>query len=316
MSTARVVTGMLFLSVMGAACGQDYPTKPIRIVTTAAGGGGDFTTRQIAQGISGPLGQPVVVDNRANGFLAAEIVYKAPADGYTLTVQGSTFWILPLLRKLPYDVMADFAPISLIEQSVNIVAVNPSVPAKSVKELIDLAKAKPGALNYGASSVGSTSHLAGELFKSLAGVNITMVPYKGAAPALAALISGELQLFISDVGLLMPHAKSGKLRALAITSAEPSMLAPGLPTVAASGVPGYEALLVTGIYAPAKTPAAVINRLHQEIVRVLNRPDVKERFLNAGVETVGTSPQQFAAIIKSDSARMGKVITNAGIKLE
>jgi len=301
---------------MGSACGQDYPNKAIHIFTTAAGGGGDFTARQVAQGISGPLGQPVVVENRPSTFVAAESVYKAPPDGYTLIVVGSTFWVLPLLQKLPYDVARDFSPISQIEQSINIVAVHPSVPAKSIKELIELAKSKPGVLNYGAAAIGSTSHLAMELFKSMAGVNITNVPYKGSAPAVTGTIAGEVQIYISDVGTLMPHVKSGKLRALAVTSAQPSATAPGLPTVAATGLPGYEVVNMTGIFAPVKTPEAIINRLHQEIVRTLSRPEVKERFFNAGVDTVGSSPQQFAATIKSDTAKMSKVIKEAGIKVE
>ena len=179
-----------------------------------------------------------------------------------------------------------------------------------------MAKARPGELNYASGATGGSTHLAAELFKSMAGVNIVHVPYKGSAPAITALISGEVQLTITDVGLVAPHVKSGKLRALAVTSAEPSALVPGLPTVAASGLPGYEAVGMTGILAPAKTPAAIINRLNQEIVRVLNMPEVKEQFFNAGVEVVGSSPEQFAATIKSEIAKLGKVIKDAGIKVD
>jgi tripartite-type tricarboxylate transporter receptor subunit TctC len=191
---AAVVTISLLVSVGFSylASAQDFPAnRPIRIATSAAGGGGDFTARQVAQGEAGPLGQPVVVDNRASGFMAAEIAALAPADGHTLTVQGSTFWILPLLKKMPYDVIRDFAPITILEQTTNVVSVDPAVPVKSIRELIELAKAKPGALNYGASALGSTSHLAGELFKSMAGVNIVMVPYKGAAPRLPYWSGGK-----------------------------------------------------------------------------------------------------------------------------
>ena len=321
MSLLRVA--ILRISLPVAACisclasGQDFPAnRPIRIATSAAGGGGDFTARQVAQGISGPLGQAVVVDNRASGFLAAEIVALAPPDGHTLTVQGSTFWILPLLKKMPYDVIRDFAPITMLEQTTNVVAVHPSVPAKSIRELIDLAKAKPGALNYGASALGSTAHLAGELFKSMAGVNIIMVPYKGAAPAVTALVAGEIQLYIGDVGYMSPHAKAGKVRTLAVTSAQPSSLAPGLPTVSEAGVPGYVALVMSGIWAPTRTPQAIINRLNQEIVRVLKRPEVKEKYFAAGYETVGNTPEQFAAIIKADASNMAKVIKDAAIRLD
>ena len=309
----------LGLMVLGAGVvsGQDYPNKPIRIVTAAAGGGSDFMARQVAQGISGPLGQPVIGENRGGGIIPVDYVSKAPPDGYTLLVQGAVAWVAPLLlRKAPYDMVRDFSPLSLLVKEVYLVAVHPSLPVKSVRELIALAKTRPGELNYSSSIAGGSGHLAGELFRSMAGVNIVHVPYKGTAASITALISGEVQLTITDAGLMTPHVKSGKLRALAVTSAEPSALVPGLPTAAASGLPGYEAVGRTGIWAPAKTPAAIIERLNQEIVRVLNLPDVKERFFNAGVEPVGSSPEQFAAIVKADIAKLGKLIKDAGIKVE
>jgi len=298
----------------GAVSGQDYPNKPIRILTSAAGGGSDFTARQIAQGISGPLGQPVIVDNRGGGIIAAEVVSKAPPDGYALTVQGAALWIVPFLQKAPYEV-GDFSPIVQTERIVFIVAVHPSMPVKSVKELIALAKARAGELNYASVSIGGSTHLAVELFKSMAGINIVHIPYKGAATAVPALLSGDVQLMIFDTGVLGPHVKLGKLRGLAVTSGQPSALFPALPTVTASGLPGYETVGMTGLFAPVKTPAAIIDRLNQEIVRALNRPEVKERFLSAGLEIVGNSPEQFAATMKSDMAKMGKVIKDSGIKV-
>jgi len=307
--------GLLVL-VIDVAYGQNYPAKPIRIVTGAAGGGGDFASRLVVQAISGPLGQPVIVDNRSGSLLAAEAVSKAPPDGYTLTVQGAVLWILPLLYKAPYDAVRDFAPISLMLREVSVLAVHPSLPAKSVKELIALAKAKPGELSYSSSQVGGQSHLAMELFKSMAGADIVHIPYKGAGAATIGLLSGQVQLMINSAPPMMPHVKAGKLRALAVTSAEPSLLVPGLPTVAATGLPGYESVSMTCILAPAKTPAAVINRLNQEIVRALNQPDIKSRFLSAGAETVGSSPEELAATIKADQARMDKIIKDAGIKGE
>ena len=316
---ARFAISMLSATAMmagsGVACGQSFPNKPLRIVTSAAGGGSDFDARIIAQGIAGPLGQPVIVDNRAIGAVAAEIVSKSPPDGHSLLVNGAAMWLLPLLRKAPYEV-ADFAPITLIEWSVNIVAVHPSVPAKSIRELIELAKSKPGGLNYASTATAGRQHLAGELFKSMAGVNIVHVPYKGNALAVTALIAGEVQLFISDIGLLMPQAKSGKVRALAVTSAKPTVLAPGLPSVAESGLPGYEATGATGIWARANTPRASVNRLNQEIVQLLNRPEIKQRFLDAGLEVVANSPEQFSAFIKTDTVNMAKVIKDAGIKVD
>ena len=305
------------LTVLGASVvlAQDYPSKPIRIITSGVGGGSDFDSRQIAQGISCPLGQPVVVENRT-AILAAELVSKAPPDGYTLTVSGGAVWNSTLFRKMNYDVINDFAPVTLIERTVNIVAVHPSLPVKTIKELIALAKARPAELNYGSTGAGSGQHMGTELFKSLAGVNIVHVPYKSSGQAVPALISGEVQVLIYDSGVLAPHAKSGKLRALAVTSAQPSALTPGLPTVAASGLPGYETESISGLFAPAKTPAAIVSRLNQEIVRFLNLPEVKERFLNAQVEIVASAPEQFAAAVKSELAKWVKVIKDAGIKVE
>lgn len=304
------------LVVAGSVFGQDYPTRPIRIVTTAAGGGGDFATRIVGEGIAGPLGQPVIVDNRT-GVVPGEIVAKAAPDGYTLAVVGGAFWIAPLLRKTPYDTEKDFSYISILVAEVSVLVVNASLPVKSVKDLIVLAKAKPGALNYASSSgAGGTGHLAGELFKSMAGVNMVWVPYKAATEAYTALLNGEAQVMITDVGGVAPLVKAGKLRALGVTSLQPSALAPGLPTVTASGLPGYEVVNRTSIVGPAKTPAAIIGRLNREIVRVINQQDIKTRFLNSQTETVGSTPDEMATIIKAYIETWGKVIKDAGIKAE
>ena len=310
----RIVSVGITVLGAGVACGQDYPNKPIHIVTGGAGGGSDVVSRQIAQGISGPLGQPVIVDNRV-AILARNTVLKAPPDGYTLLVQGSILWVAPLLEKAPaYDAVNDFSPVALISREVFVLAVHPSLPVKSVKELLALAKARPGELNYAITSFGGPPHIAAELFKSMAGVNIVNVPYKSTPLAITAMISGEVQVSTFDAGLVAPHLKLGRLRGLAVTSAEPSALIPGLPTMAASGLPGFESVTWTGILAPAKTPATIINRLNQEIVRVLNQSDVKERFLNAGSEIFASSPEQFAATIKSETAKVGKIIKDAGIR--
>ena len=312
-AAALAAIGIMSVSASPAWC-QDYPSKTVRLVASAPGGGGDFTARLIAGGISGPLGQPVIVDNRGGGFIPADVVAKSPPDGYTALIQGGSAWINPLLQKAPYDAERDFAPIVLISRDVNILAVHPSMPVKSVKELIALAKARPGHLNYASGSSGSTTHLAFELFKSMVGVNIVRVAYAGNAPAVTALVSGETQVIIMDAGLLLPHAKSGRLRALGVTSLEPSTLAPGLPTVAESGVPGFESIGVTGMLAPAKTPAAIVTRLNQEVMRYITRPEVKERFFNAGAEVLGSTPEQFSAMVKSDIAKWSKTIKDAGIK--
>jgi tripartite-type tricarboxylate transporter receptor subunit TctC len=305
------------LLALGVACAQSYPLKPLRIVTAEAGGGNDFAARTIGQSIAGQLGQPWVVDNRggAGGAIAAEIVARAPPDGYTLLVYASNVWLIPLLRKnVPYDVIRDFAPITWAARSPNTVVVHPSLPVKSVQDLIALARAKPGQLSYGSGGTGSSTQLAVELFKSMAKVDILRIPYKGNAPALNDLVGGQVQLMFATAGSVSPHIKSGRLRAIAVTSAEPSILAPGLPTVAASGLPGYESISIYGVFAPARTPAPIISQLNRAIVAVLNMPEVRERFFNVGVETVGSTPEQYAATIKADIARMSKVIRDARIQ--
>ena len=299
----------------GYAGAQDYPNRPIRIITAAVGGGIDFTARLVAHGLTASLGQQVIVDNRGGTNVAPQTVAKAVPDGYTILIHNNTVWIAPLLDKVPYDHEQELAPISLTSRSPNILAVHPSLPVNSVKELIALAKAKPGEINYGSGPVGASNHLAAELFKALAGVNLVRIGYKGGGPALNDLVSGHVPVMFATTGSVTAHVRSGRLKGLAVTSAQPSALAPGLPTVAASGVPGYVSEAIYGMFAPAKTPAAIISRLHQDTVRVLGLPETKERFFNSGVETVGSSPQEFAAIIKSETVRLDKVIRSAGIRV-
>ena len=322
MKFSRFIAILLALGVVlgaGAAYGQNYPRKPIRLVTAEPGGGNDFSARLIVQGLGGSLGQPMIVDNRggAGGIIAADIVAEAQPDGYTLLLYANNIWIIPLLvSDAPFDVIRDFAPITWVAKSPNIVVVHPALPVKSVEDLIALARARPGELNYGSGGSGSSTHLAAEMFKSMARVNIVRVPFKGNSPALNAMFAGEIQLMIVTAGTVAPHLKSGRLRALAVTSAQPSPLAPGLPTMAASGLPGYESIQIYGVFAPRKTDGAIVKRLNEEIVRVLGRTDVKEKFLASGVEPVGSTPQLLAATIKSEIARMGKVIKDAAIRAE
>jgi tripartite-type tricarboxylate transporter receptor subunit TctC len=317
MLTTRLVTAVVAAAALlwaFAAPAQDFPNRPIRIVTAPAGGNSDFIARQIASGISGPLGQPVIVDNRAGGIVPVEVVMKSRPDGYTLLLDGASFWVGPLLESLPYDVEKDFSPVSSVTAAIFVVVVHPSLPVKSVGELIALAKAKPGALNYGSGAAGSTNHLAPELFRSMAGVNIVRIPYKGAAPAVIGLLSNEVQMMVIDYGVLAPHLKAGKLRGLAVTSAQPTPLAPDLPTVTASGLPGYEVVALNAILAPGRPPAAVINRLSQEITRAFDRAEVKQTFLNRGTVAGGSTPEQLTAAIRADVAKWGKLIKEAGIK--
>ena len=278
MQMQRFVLGLIFGSLLlgtGNAFSQSYPLKTVRIVTSAVGGANDLIARLIAQGIADPLGQPVIIDNR--GVISIELVSKAPPDGYTLLLFGPPMWVAPLLQNTPYDPVRDFAPITLLVRNPNILVVHPSVPVKSVKELIVLAKARPGELNYSSASTGGPTHLAGELFKAMAGVNIVHVPYKGGGPALNDLIGGHVQLTF-DGSNLVPHIKSGKLKPLAVTTLTPSALFPELPTVAGSGLPGYEAVALHGVFAPAKTPDTVINRLNQEMVRFISPRNSSSRW--------------------------------------
>ena len=303
-------------SASGAA-GQNYPSRPLRIVTSGIGSGADFVARMLAQGLTGSLGEQAVVDNRATGVAPGELVARAAPDGYTLLFYGTTVWLLPFMRdNVPYDPVKDFAPISMTNRSPNVLVVHPSLPLKSVGDLIALAKSQPGALNYATTGSGNATHLAGELFKAMAGVNIVRINYKATGPALNDLIGGQLQLMFATAASVTQHTQSGRLRALASTSAQPSSLLPGLPTVASAGLPGYELVAINGMFAPARTPAAIVNRLNSEIVQFLAKPDVKERFLKAGVETVGSSPREFAATIKSEMARLGKLIRDVGIRDE
>ena len=311
-SPALVIAAISF----GGDCvfAQDFPSRPIRIVTAAVGGGSDVVARLIAQGISPSLKQPVIVDNRGNGVIPGDAVSKAPADGYTLLLQSGTLWLTPLMQTTPYDAVRDFAPITLAVSAPNVLVVHPSLPVKSVRDLVALAQARPGVLNYSSGSNGSSNHLAGELFKSMAGVNIVRVAYNNSTVQMADLIGGQVQLAFGTGGTVAPHVKSGRLRALAVTSPEPSALFPGLPTVTASGVPGFEAATLTCLWAPAKTAAPVILRLNQEIVRFLSLAETRERLLSAGLEPVASTPDQLAARRNSEMARMGKVIKDASIR--
>ena len=298
---------------VGLAAAQRYPVKPVRILTVVPGGTPDLISRLISQGITSSLGQPVVVDNRA-GIVGIEIAAKAPADGYTLAVNGQNLWILPFLQSnLPYDPVRDFAPVSLVTRAPNVLVVHPSVPARSVEELIALAKSKPGELNYGTGGVGSSNHLSAELFKAMSGVNLVLINYKGTGPSITGLLGGEVQVMFAGLGPAAPHIKSGKLRALAVTTAQPSALTPGLPPVA-TFLPGYESVVLTGMFAPVKTPPAIIDRLNQEIVQLLALPEVRERLANLGIEPVGSSPAEFATKIKSEMSSMGKLIKDADLR--
>ena len=320
MRNLRFPVRMFLIGVMllgaGAVSGQDYPNKPIRIITSGIGSGTDFVARLIAQGINSPLGQPLIVDNRA-GVVPSQTVANASPDGYTLFVQGVTHWMAPLLLNTPYDPVKDFSPITIFDRSPSVIIMHPSVAVNSVKELIALAKSKPGQLNFGSNGgPGNIAQLSGELFSAMASVKMVHVNYKVAASLISDMIAGRVHMRFGSGSSLMPLVAEGKLRALAVASAQPSPLYPSLPTVAASGLPGYEAVSVTSAFAPANTPAPIIRRLNQEIVRVAKTEDVKTKLFNTGAEAVGSSPAELAALMKSDMVKFGKVIKDAGIKVD
>jgi tripartite-type tricarboxylate transporter receptor subunit TctC len=296
-----------FAFFAGATQAQEtYPSKVIRIVAPATGGGSDVVGRMLAPGLTAQLGQQVIIDNR--GAIASEIVAKSPPDGYTLLVNGSPMWLLPVVRPgSAWDATRDFVPITIAVSSPSMLVVHPSVPVKNVRELIALARKNPGKLNYAAGTLGAAPHLAGELFKSMTGVNVVRVPYKGSGPGLLGVMTGEVEFMFPGAASAWNYVKQGKLKGLAVCSAQPSVLFPGVPTVAESGVPGYESVSPQALVAPAKTPAAIVNRLYQEVVRVLNSPEVKERLHNGGMEVVGNTPEQFAQAMKTDIARVRKL---------
>jgi tripartite-type tricarboxylate transporter receptor subunit TctC len=312
-SLVALVAAVLLGGVAGASA-QDFPVRPVRILTTEPGAASDVAARLIAQGLTGRMGQQVIVENRG-GVIAIETLIKASPDGYTLLYYGSGLWLAPLMQRTLYNPLTDLAPVTIATNAPAVLVVHPAVAAKSVKELIALAKARPGELNYGSGGPGSTPHLAAELFKSMAGVNIVRVAFKGTGPAVTSVIGGEIQVIFATTATVGPHVKSGKLRALGVTSARPSALVPDLPTVA-SVLPGYELIQIQGIFAPAKTPATLVKRFYQEIAGVLAQADVKERFATLGTEAVGSTPEALSQAMRSEMARLGKVIKDAGIRLD
>ena len=303
----------LSIGMAAAAVTQDYPQRPIRLVTAGVGGGNDVVTRLLAQGLAERLGQAMVVDNRASSILPAEIVAKAPPDGYTLLSYGNSIWVGQLVRgKMTADPLRDFTPISLVGTGPSVLVVNPSVPAKSVQELIALAKAKPGTLNYSSGATGASSHLSMELFKIMTGVDVVRIPYQSGSTEITDLLSGQVQLTFGSPSIL-PYVKSGRMRALAVTSAQPSALYPGVPTVASSGLPGYESGSVYGLFAPAKLATSIRQRLNKEIVQFLSVPETRDKYLRVGVEASGTTSKQYAEEVRTDLARWAKLIKDAGI---
>jgi len=320
---ASFVACMLCLwgSWTAAVCAQaDYPNRPIRvIVPLAPGGGSDYTARFIGQRLADRIGQSVVVDNRpaASGIVGTELVANAVPDGYTLLLAYSTHaQSAQLFTRLPYDPIKDFAPVTEVIATPLTLLLNPSVPAKTVQEFIAYAKANPGKLNYGSSGPGSSPHLAAELFDSIAGIRMTHVPYKGVSQYITAQIGGEIQFSFSNMFTTMPHWKSGRLHLIATGGPKRMEAMPDLPTVAESGVPGFEAMTWYGYMAPAKTPRAIVDRLQKEIAAIVNLPDVRQTFVSQGNKPLANTPAEFAKVIKNDADKWGALGKKLGVKLD
>jgi tripartite-type tricarboxylate transporter receptor subunit TctC len=297
-----------------------FPDKPIRmIVPFPAGGNADIVARSIGNELSKNLGVPIVIENRggAGGVIGSEVVAKAPADGYTIMMVSASHVINPSMQKsLPYDTIKDFAGISLVAEVPTVLVVHPSVQANSLKELIALAKANPGKINFASAGNGTVGHLAGELLKSMAQIKMEHVAYKGNGPAMTDLLGGHVQMLFSSMPSALPHIKSGMLRALVVTAPQRSAAAPTIPSATEAGMPGFDVSTGFGLFAPAKTPRAVINRLHAEVVKSLKLPEVRDRLASQGAEPVGSSPEEYDAFVKTESAKWAKVCKEAGIKPE
>lgn len=320
MKPVFILAGIAIAVMAGSAAAQKYPTKPVRmIVGFSAGGATDNVARFIAPKLSDALGEQVIIDNRpgASSMIAGEIVAKAPPDGHTVLMVTQTIMNAQMLQgKAHPDLVKDFAAVSLVASTPLVLVVNPSLPVKSVKELIALAKAKPGELNYGSGGVGASPHMSGELFAKMAGIKIVHVPYKGEAPALVDLIGGHLPMMFSNITAAMVHVQAGKLRAIGVSSLKPVAAAPGVPAVAEAGLPGFEVLGWFGVVAPAATPRAIVTALSGEIRKVLERPDMQELFANQGLTPHGNTPDEYGAFIKAEAVKWKKLIDDAGITVK
>jgi tripartite-type tricarboxylate transporter receptor subunit TctC len=320
-TTIACLLAAMAMPAFAAENAQDYPSKPIRLVVPfTPGGSTDILARVIGMKLTEAWGRQVVIDNRpgAGGNIGVDLVAKSPADGYTLVMGHiGTFGVNPTLYpKLPYDPIKDFQPITLVALVPNMLSVNPALPAKSVKELIALAKAKPGTINFGSGGNGSAAHLAGEYFKLMTKTEITHIPYRGTSPAVTDLIAGQIQMIITGVPPTLNFVKTGKLRALAVATSKRLPLLPDLPTISEAGVPGYEATQWYGVLAPAGTPKPIVAKLNAEMAKAIKGPDVREKLAADAAEPVGNSPEEFGAFIKKEIARWAPVIKASGARPE
>jgi tripartite-type tricarboxylate transporter receptor subunit TctC len=321
MKLFKVIPLLAIMSFPAHAAGQAYPEKPIRVILSVpAGATPDVTARLVTPGVSRLLGQQLVVDNRpgAGGMIGAEIASKATPDGYTLFISSpGALTILPHLRKhVPYDTLRDFIPISLISIGPFVLITHPSVPARTVKELIALAKAQPGKLNYASAGNGTANHLAMELFKHMAGIDIVHVPYKGAPQAVTDVVAGHMNMMFNSIAPIVGHIKAGRLRVLGIASAQRSAQLPDVPTISEAGLPGFEAVNWFGMFAPAKTPKRIIARLNEAVVKVVHTPEIQAQFLTLGADPVGSSAEEFAAFVRKDMEKYATIVKISGARVD
>jgi len=315
------VVGLVAFLLCSASFAQTWPVKPIKwIVPFAPGGTTDILARTIGEKLSVALGQPVIIENKpgAGGGVGADFTAKATPDGYT--IMGGTISThainASLYKSLPYDPVKDFVPITLIARVPNMLVVNPEIPARNVAELVALLKTNPGKYSFASSGNGTSQHLSGELFKSMAGVDMQHIPYKGSPPALQDVVAGQVAMTFDNITTAWPLAKAGKLRALAVTTAKRSSIAPDVPTLAESGLAGYEVGSWQGVFAPAGTPPAIVQRLNTEIVKIINTPDVKEKLIALGAEPVGNTSEEFGALVKTEGVKWAEVVKKSGAKVD
>ncbi len=316
MQKRRIVLLLVLAATTTVAYAQDkYPTRPVRIVTSTPGGGNDFLARIVAPPLGTALGQQVIVDNRPSRLVGG-IAARSTPDGYTLVVGGSTMQYTPLMEKIDYNAIADFTPISLLKRSPNVLVVNPALKVNNVGELVVLARAKPGVLNYGTGASGASLHLTGELFMLATNTKFTRVPYKATGPAVLGLLTNEVQMVFATAGAVVPLLKDGKLKALGVTTVKPTPLVPGVPTIAQQGLPGFEVVTIGFILAPVKTPQPIVRALNQHIGKMMQQPDVKERLAGGGSEASWSSPEELGRIMREDDARMRKVFRQLGLSAD
>ena len=317
----KLICGAVWCGICACAFAQSYPSRPIRVIVPyPPSGAADIMARPIGQKLSENLGQPVLIDNRAgaNGIVGSELAAKAPPDGYTVLIDNVTFHAInaSLYSKLPFNTVKDFAHVSLLGWVDNVLVVHPSLPVKSVKEFIVLAKARPGQLSYASSGSGSTSHMSGELLKTLTGIDMVHIPYKGGAPALTDLVAGQVSAYFAGLSTALPMIKAGRIKPLAVTGVKRSAALRDVPTVAESGLAGFEASNWYGVFVPVATPREIVDRLNAETIKVLQSPDVRERLVSQGYEIQSSTPREFSAYLQRETNKWAKVVKASGARAE